>query len=348
MKKILMPLALAFIALHADSQVKPQPLVPDAGTAQGKPALSISITKPVRQTLSIKTATNGTVGIWQEAIIGTETMGLRLIDLRVDIGDRVRAGDVLAVFASDTIHAELAQARAGLAEAEATLDESRQSGNRIDEQRAQARVEMARAQVKLQELRLAQCTLMAPDEGIISARMASVGSVPGVGSELFRLIRQGRIEWRAEITVDELERIQPGMRAKLEAPNGTLVEGQVRLISPIMDAQTRNALVYIDLPGIGTKGSSGLKPGMFIRGSLEIGQSTVLTVPKSAVTFRDGFSYIYRLLSDQRVERVKVQTGRITADRIEIISGLAANDNIVSAGVGFLSDGDRVRVVNPR
>jgi multidrug efflux pump subunit AcrA (membrane-fusion protein) len=348
MKKILMPLALAFIALHADSQVKPQPLVPDAGTAQGKPALSISITKPVRQTLSIKTATNGTVGIWQEAIIGTETMGLRLIDLRVDIGDRVRAGDVLAVFASDTIHAELAQARAGLAEAEATLDESRQSGNRIDEQRAQARVEMARAQVKLQELRLAQCTLMAPDEGIISARMASVGSVPGVGSELFRLIRQGRIEWRAEITVDELERIQPGMRAKLEAPNGTLVEGQVRLISPIMDAQTRNALVYIDLPGIGTKGSSGLKPGMFIRGSLEIGQSTVLTVPKPAVTFRDGFSYIYRLLSDQRVERVKVQTGRITADRIEIISGLAANDNIVSAGVGFLSDGDRVRVVNPR
>jgi len=348
MKKILMPLALAFIALHADSQVKPQPLVPDAGTAQGKPALSISITKPVWQTLSIKTATNGTVGIWQEAIIGTETMGLRLIDLRVDIGDRVRAGDVLAVFASDTIHAELAQARAGLAEAEATLDESRQSGNRIDEQRAQARVEMARAQVKLQELRLAQCTLMAPDEGIISARMASVGSVPGVGSELFRLIRQGRIEWRAEITVDELERIQPGMRAKLEAPNGTLVEGQVRLISPIMDAQTRNALVYIDLPGIGTKGSSGLKPGMFIRGSLEIGQSTVLTVPKPAVTFRDGFSYIYRLLSDQRVERVKVQTGRITADRIEIISGLAANDNIVSAGVGFLSDGDRVRVVNPR
>jgi len=348
MKKILMPLALAFIALHADSQVKPQPLVPDAGTAQGKPALSISITKPVRQTLSIKTATNGTVGIWQEAIIGTETMGLRLIDLRVDIGDRVRAGDVLAVFASDTIHAELAQARAGLAEAEATLDESRQSGNRIDEQRAQARVEMARAQVKLQELRLAQCTLMAPDEGIISARMASVGSVPGVGSELFRLIRQGRIEWRAEITVDELERIQPGMRAKLEAPNGTLVEGQVRLISPIMDAQTRNALVYIDLLGIGTKGSSGLKPGMFIRGSLEIGQSTVLTVPKPAVTFRDGFSYIYRLLSDQRVERVKVQTGRITADRIEIISGLAANDNIVSAGVGFLSDGDRVRVVNPR
>jgi RND family efflux transporter MFP subunit len=169
-----------------------------------------------------------------------------------------------------------------------------------------------------------------------------------VGSELFRLIRQGRIEWRAEFTVDELQRIQPGMRAQLEAPNGSFVEGQVRLISPIMDAQTRNALVYIDLPDIGTKGSAGLKPGMFVRGSLEIGQSAVLTVPKSAVTFRDGFSYVYRLLSDQRVERVKVQTGRITADRLEIISGLAANDNIVSAGAGFLSDGDRVRVVNPK
>ncbi len=347
MKKILMPLALALIAFHADSQVKPQPLVPDTGSAQGKPALSISITKPIRQTLLIKTAANGTVGIWQEAIIGTETMGLRLIDLRVDIGDRIHAGDVLAIFASDTIRAELEQARAGLVEAEATLDESRQSGNRIDEQRAQARVEMARAQVKLQELRLAQCTLKAPDDGVISGRMASVGSVPGIGSELFRLIRQGRIEWRAEFTVDELLRIQPGMRAKLESPGGGFVEGQVRLISPIMDSQTRNALVYIDIPAIGTKGSAGLKPGMFVRGNLEIGQSTVLTVPKSAITFRDGFSYIYRLLSNQRVERVKVQTGQITADRIEIISGLTANDSIVSSGVGFLTDGDRVRVVNP-
>ena len=114
-----------------------------------------------------------------------------------------------------------------------------------------------------------------------------------------------------------------------------------------MDSQTRNALVYIDIPAIGTKGSAGLKPGMFVRGNLEIGQSTVLTVPKSAITFRDGFSYIYRLLSNQRVERVKVQTGQITADRIEIISGLTANDSIVSSGVGFLTDGDRVRVVNP-
>jgi multidrug efflux pump subunit AcrA (membrane-fusion protein) len=114
-----------------------------------------------------------------------------------------------------------------------------------------------------------------------------------------------------------------------------------------MDSQTRNALVYIDIPVIGTKGSAGLKPGMFVRGNLEIGQSTVLTVPKSAITFRDGFSYIYRLLSNQRVERVKVQTGQIAADRIEIISGLTANDSIVSSGVGFLTDGDRVRVVNP-
>jgi len=348
MNKILMPLALAFIAFYAHSQVKSQSPAHDKGSLQVKPALSVNITKPIHQTLSVKTVTNGTVGIWQEAVIGTETMGLRLIDLRIDVGDRVQAGDVLAVFASDTIRAELAQSLAGLAEAEAILDETRQGGNRTNEQRAQARVDMARAQVKLQELRLAQCTLTAPDQGVISARMASIGSVPGPGSELFRLIRQGRIEWRAEFTVDELSRIQPGMRAYIEAPNGTRVEGQVRLISPIMDTQTRNALVYVDLPAIGTKGSGGLKPGMFVKGSLEVGQNTVLTIPKSAVTFRDGFTYAYRLLSDQRVERIKVQTGQITKDRIEIMSGLTANDSIVSSGVGFLSDGDLVRVVSPR
>lgn len=342
------------------------PAATQAPTA-GKPVLSVSTTQPVQQSLPLRIAANGSVAAWQEAIVGTEVAGLRLAEVRAEVGDSVRAGEVLAVFAADTVRAELAQARAALAEAEAALTEAAANAQRARslqgtealsaaqttqylaaEQGAQARVASARAQVQLHELRLAQATLTAPDAGVISARQATVGAVLGVGSELFRLIRQGRIEWRAELTADELLRITPGMRVQVQAPGGGWVQGRVRLVAPTVDAQTRNALVHVDLPAMGRRESAGLKPGMFVRGSFEVGRSEALMVPQAAVAVRDGFSYAYRLLADQRVAQVKVQTGRIVGDRIEIVSGLKADDTIVAAGAGFLNDGDRVRVVNPK
>ena len=77
-----------------------------------------------------------------------------------------------------------------------------------------ARVQSARAMVQLQNVRLSQPQVRAPDAGVISARQAKVGSVVGAGTELFRLIRQGRIEWRAEVTAAEMGRIQLGAPAK--------------------------------------------------------------------------------------------------------------------------------------
>jgi HlyD family secretion protein len=328
-----------------------------------RPALSVTLTTPQPADWAQTLAANGNVAAWQEAVIGAELSGYRLTEVLVNVGDAVKKGQLLARIASDTVAAELAQSRAAAEEAAATLAEARANAERARqvqasgalsaqqisqfltaEQTALARLNAARAKVQADELRLSQTRVLAPDDGVISARTATVGSLAQNGQELFRLIRGGRLEWRAEVTATELARIKTGMVATLQPPGaatGVRVQGKVRMVAPTVDAQTRNALVYVDLPG-----GSPLRAGMFVRGELQVGQSTALTLPQSAVVLRDGFAYVYRVGPDNRVAETKVEVGRRVGDRVEITRGLAPDMRLVATGAGFLADGDVVRVVD--
>ncbi|MGB9108017.1 MAG: efflux RND transporter periplasmic adaptor subunit, partial [Telluria sp.] len=186
--------------------------------------------------------------------------------------------------------------------------------------------------------------VVAPDSGIVSSRSATVGAVAGVGTELFRMIRQGRLEWRAEVTAAELPRVKPGLRAEIKAASGATVTGTVRTVAPTVDPQTRIALVYVDLPPT-LAADAPLKAGMFAGGEFKLGESGALTVPQQAVTVRDGFAYVFRLNPDNRVSQLKVATGRRLGERVEVTAGLAADALVVVSGAGFLNDGDLVRKV---
>ena len=337
----------------------------DEKKAVVRPALTVTTVLPQRVSLPVKLAANGNIVAWQEASVGTESAGLRLTEVHVNVGDRVRKGQVLATFASDTPRAEVAQSRASLAEAEASAADAAANAQRARslqtsgalsaaqinqyltaEKTALARVEAARALVQAQQVRLNQTHVYAPDNGIISARTATVGAVVGSGTELFRLIRQGRLEWRAEVTSAELGRITTGTTALVTAASGARLAGRVRTIGPTVDPQTRSALVYVDLaPLPGTAGNA--RAGMFARGEFDLGATPALTVPQAAVVVRDGFSYLYRVNPDGRVSQVKVQTGRLAGDQLEILGGLPADARVVATGAGFLNDGDLVRVIEP-
>jgi RND family efflux transporter MFP subunit len=330
-----------------------------------RPALTVTAVTPKQVSMPVKLAANGNIAAWQEAIVGAEAAGLRLTQVHVGVGDRVRKGQVLATLSGDTLRAEVAQSRASLAEAEAAAAEAVNNAQRARslqgtgalsasqinqyltaETTAQARVEAARALVQAQQVRLTQAQVLAPDSGIISSRTATVGAVVGNGTELFRLIRQGRLEWRAEVTSAELGRITPGTTAQVTTASGARLSGRVRMIGPTVDPQTRSALVYVDLtPLPGNAGQA--RAGMFARGGFDLGATPAMTVPQAAVVVRDGFSYVYRLNPDSRVSQVKVQTGRLLGDQLEIVSGLAPDARIVAAGAGFLNDGDLVRLVEP-
>ncbi len=329
---------------------------PAAPSATAKPALTVTTTQAVTSNLPIKLTANGNVMAWQEASIGAEANGLRLTDVRVNVGDRVERGQVLATFAAETIAADVAQAQANVAEAEANAQESAANGDRARrlqptgamsaqqinqyltaESAAKARVQAARATLHAQQLRMKFTRVIAPDSGIISARMATVGAVVGAGAELFRMIRQGRLEWRAEVMSEELDRVPPGTAVTLTAANGAKIQGKVRIIAPTIDPQTRAALVYVDLPN-----ESGAVAGMFATGQFDLGSSGALTVPQQAVVMRDGFTYVFVINADRRVAQVKVSTGRRVGDRIEITNGLKAETLIAASGAGFLNDGDLV------
>ena len=340
-----------------------KPKAAEKTAAPVKPALTVTTTRATGAQLPIKLTANGNVAPWQEAVIGSESAGLRLTDVRVNVGDAVKKGDVLAVFSADTVNADVAQARAALMEAEANAAEAVANAARAQtlkssgalsaqqisqymtgEMTARARIASAKAALSSQQLRLRYTQVVAPDNGVISARQATVGSVVGVGTELFRMIRQGRLEWRAEVTASELARIKPGATAVVTAANGSQLTGKVRMIAPTIDAQTRSALVYVDLPG-SVGANAPFKAGMFASGQFELGTSSAMTVPQQAVVVRDGFSYVFRLNPDQRVSQVKVQAGRRLGDRIEVLAGLTPDAVVVVNGAGFLNEGDMVRNV---
>ena len=356
----LLAVALALAAPWAARAADGQPAAArGAASAAVKPALSVSVVQPAAQPLAQRIAAHGNIAAWQEAVIGAEVPGFRLAEVRVNVGDPVRRGQVLAVFASELAQADVAQLKAAVAEAEATLAEAAANAQRARElqttgalsaqqisqyltaeRTAQARLEAQRAAARVQQIRLQQTQVLAPDAGVISARSATVGAVVPAGQELFRLIRQGRLEWRAEVASADLARLKPGMAARVTPPGGTPVAGRIRMIAPTVDPATRNGLVYVDLraPGLA-------KAGMFARGEFDLGSTSALTLPQSAVLLREGFSYVFTVGTDQKVAQRKVTTGRREGERIEITGGLAADARVVAAGGAFLVDGDTVRIV---
>ncbi len=344
-----------------------------AGKSAPRPALVVTVVRPERAELADTLSANGSVAAWQEASVGAEVNGLRIAEVRAQVGDTVKRGQVLAVFAAETVRADVAGAQAALAEARAAVGEAQASAadaqsnaerarqieasGALSAQQiaqyqtaaqtaqarlasAQARVQSAQAQLQSQDLRLRMTQVLAPDDGVISARGATVGAVVPAGQELFRLVRGNRLEWRAEVTATELARLAPKQAVRVLPASGGEIAGTVRTIGPVVDAQTRNALVYVDLPA-----GSAARAGMFARGEFWLGGSTALVVPQQAIVVRDGFSYVFRVEGGRAVQQ-KVRTGRRDGERVEVLEGVTPEAALVARGAGFLNDGDVVQVVD--
>ena len=324
-----------------------------------KAALTVSAVQPSNGSLALKLPANGNVAAWQEASIGAEASGLRLTQVLVNVGDTVKKGQLLATFAGDAVQADVAQAKAALMEAQANAMDATANAERARtlqntgalstqqinqyltaEKTAAARVQAAQATLSAQGVRTQNTQVRAPDNGVISARGATVGAVVGGGTELFRMIRGGRLEWRAEVTSNEIASIKPGAKAMVTAASGAQVEGTVRTVAPTIDAATRNALVYVDLPA-----NAGVKAGMFAKGEFALGAANALTLPQQALVLRDGFTYAMRVEANNKVSQVKLETGRRVGDAVEIKQGAKSSDRFVASGGGFLADGDTVKIV---
>jgi len=203
-------------------------------------------------------AASGAIVPWQEAIVGTRVDGLRLIDVAVEVGDTIKRGQLLARFDSDVTRAEEMQLQATLAQAEAAAAQAEANRVRVtklregsaiserdflqgmtDAETTRAQVAIAKAQLASKRLELRYTNVLAPDDGVISARNATIGAVPGKGEELFRFIVQSRLEWRGELTAEQLSQIQVGQRVSLGLPDGREVDARVRRIAPTLDGRVQ-------------------------------------------------------------------------------------------------------------
>ena len=321
----------------------------EPATAQqaAPPALTVTAQTPRIVEWPVTLSASGAIAAWQEASIGTQIGSYQLVDVRVNVGDRVRRGQVLARLDPALLRAEEAQLVASAEQGEANRRRAlglQQSGAISDQDVLQA-VTTARtsaASLQATRTRLRYTNVVAPDWGTISARSATLGAVVPAGEELFRLIRQDRLEWRGELTADKLGEVRIGQEIDLKLPDGSTATAKVRQTSPSLDAETRLAIVYADVrPG------SRARAGMFATGDVELGASQALVVPAESVIIRDGRSHVLVLADNSAAPRVSlrnVEVGRRRGTDAEIVRGLRRGEHVVVRGAGFLKDRDVVRV----
>jgi RND family efflux transporter MFP subunit len=322
-------------------------------------SMSVTLAKAQMQNMERSIIASGPVSPWEEMQLGVELSGVRVTSLKVDVGQVVKRGQLLLELDHRSLDSDLRQADASLNEAKAGVQLANINLNRgqklaksqlisassLDELRAslvQAQAKLATTQAIRDGVQLRRdfASLRAPDDGIISKRLVQPGQVVMAGSELLRLIRGGRLEWRAELNETDLSRVQPGIAIRLQAADGKIIEGKVRAVSPGLDSSTRTGTLYADLPN-----PADLKAGTFMEGQILVGANQVLMVPAAAVVQRDGHSYVFKVNADNTVQRIRVVSGTSNQGFVEITQGLRAGDAVVNSGAGFLGDGDRVRVV---
>lgn len=340
---------------------------PASTPAVTKSALSVDTITPSESLWPLTIRVNGAIAAWQEAQIGAEISGLRITQVLADVGTEVKRGQLLVTLNDETIvaavhkqQATVARDKAALAEAKSNADRAREIKDSgalstqqinqflIAEETAIATLAASQAELENQQIQLNHTHIVAPDDGIISSRTANLGSVISAGNELFKLVRQSRIEWRAEVNADQLLQMSKGQAVRIALQNGKQIKGTVRMIAPTLDATTRNALIYVDLP----KGSA--QPGMYAQGEIETGMLAALTVPQSAVIMRDGRSYVFEVTDKQHIVQHAITTGRRVADLVEISTNHTGNDSaggniglnstLVATGGAFLNDGDIVSI----
>ncbi len=390
----------------------------------------------VEDTLSV----TGSISAWDPLSVGPEVSGLRITEIKVEEGDHVTKGQVLATLNSSLLRAQLEQAkarlhssvanlskaiqpnrpedinalRAMLAQAEAAVaqeeakrhqadaslgnaeltshrfselaragaiseqdadnrkvaatnarDEVKNADERInaarsavdharqklliatrggrseDVQISKAAVAETKAQVQHLEQQIAQTIIRAPDDGLISRRDAHIGDITTAGTPLFAMVRMNRTELRAQVSDIDITKIHPGQLVKvtLKEDEAKPIIGKVRLVNPLVDQSTRMGVVRIDLPS-----DAGLKPGMFVRGEIGMGNRESVTVPVVSLVTRNNESVVFKLDKEKHAISTKVIPGIRTEEFVEIREGLSPGDVIVAKGARFLQHLDVVRI----
>lgn len=335
-------------------------------TASEQAVLSVETVIPSQESIGNMLTADGTISAKDTANVSAKVNGVAIERILVEEGDRVKAGQVLAVFDTDAMEQQVVQAQADVAEAEATLANasadaarvlplldidaiSKQEADRYrtSELRARASLQASKARLSNQQLNLENAKVVAPVNGIISDKMVEVGMVAG-GEPLFTIIKNGVLEWRADIDPKLIGDVTIGTPVQVSLPRDQSVMGQVSRIAPTAD-NNRQITIYVSLAA-----NPAVRAGMYQTGEFMLGSASMQTVPNSAIVSNDGYDYVM-LVTDVktqndktlgRIQQQRVTLGERIGDSVALTEPLPADSRLVKQGGSFLNDGDLVRIVD--
>lgn len=290
--------------------------------------------------------------------ISAETAG-QVAFVRVDAGDRVEVGDVLAEINAEVQQLATDSARAELRRLQALLDNERRrvrrlsdlaerqsiSQEQLDEavtsvEALEAQIEAALSRLQDAEYNLRQTTIVSPVSGRVQARLISAGDYVSPGMRVFELVSGNALRAFLPLPEHLQDRVGIGQPVRLSIPARPdfVVMAEVTELRPIVGENSRAVELIVDLDNPG-----GWRPGGSVTGEIIIEQHQGLVVPPASVVQRPGGVVVYVVEGDRVLERA-VTVGLRGSSWVEIVEGLAEGERVVVDGAGFLTDGARVDV----
>lgn len=315
--------------------------------ADEAPAVPVEVARVGKRPISASYSGTASLDAPDEAQVVAKSGGV-VLQILVEEGDTVRAGQVLARIDPDRPRLEMERARATVRKLENNYRRAQEllasklvSAEATDQIRYD--LESARASFEIAQLELSHTNIVAPISGVIAQRMIKTGNLIALNMPAFRIVDISRLEAVLNVPERELATLKPGMplRMLVDAVPGRAFEGRVDRISPVVDSGSGTFRVVCAFEGGGT-----LRPGMFGRIEIVYDQrKDALTMPRSALLDDEGESAVF-VVRDSKAVRTPVQLGYVNGEVAEVRAGLAEGDEVVTAGKVAIRDGSKVEIIN--
>jgi len=291
-------------------------------------------------------------------LVAAEVAG-RLVEVKVDVGQTVRAGQVLARIEAIDYQNEMRSASAEVARLIALTDNQRRVVDRyrslgqdrfvsetaLDEAQSQLaalteQLANARARRDMAARGVSKTAVLAPVDGVIQQRLVSIGTYVANGQTLFQVATRATLRVHLPLPETVLGRLRAGQTVYLTTPTapGQTVTGSVTELRPMVSTGSRAGEAIIELPNPGD-----WTPGASITGRVVLERRNSVVVPAVSVVLRPAGPVAY-VVDGDTARQVKVQVGERLGSEVEVVSGLAAGDRIAVDGAAYLSDGALVKV----
>jgi HlyD family secretion protein len=334
----------------------------ESQAAEQKPAASsarlVRVARVEPRTITGGMEAPGVLVSREEAAVAPEVTGYRVAKVLVDVGSRVKAGEPVVQLDDTLLKSQIDQQTALLAQSEVAAKQAESQAERvkgldnqgvlseeqIEQRRFQAQSSRAQANAQAAALRdlktrQAKMTVRAPVSGLVFERNVRPGDLSGTGGNpMFRIIRDDLVELEAQVAEGLIANIHVGQPVQVTLPSGRTMAGVVRLIQPIVDAQTKLGRIRVSLPV-----SADLRPGGFGRASFGASTASALTVPEAALRYDADGVTVMVVDADNRVHSAPVRVGRRGGGVVELLQGPPAGSRVLLGAASFVLEGDVVK-----